>query len=166
MKKLLIISTFALITFALTGCTTQPTEKVSTDGIIIYDANSRKDIIPYSCQSFNDGCNQCNRIGSGDEATCTKMFCEVYAEPVCTDTPQSDETNQNLDEETTKSIYIGLSIDEATTEAAKRGVPFRIIEIDGQPQAVTMDLRPGRLNAIITSGFVTDLSIEGGVEIQ
>jgi len=33
-------------------------------------------------------------------------------------------------------------VDEAISEASKRNTSFRVVEIDGQPQAVTMDYRP------------------------
>lgn len=50
-----------------------------------YTAESWKNLIPNSCQSFFDGCNQCNRIPESDGVACTRMFCDVYEEPRCLD---------------------------------------------------------------------------------
>src|SRR5690606_21944148 len=110
-----------------------------------YDQNSRKDHIADSCQTFNDGCNQCSRSGSGnDEAACTRMFCEVYTEPYCTD-DQPAMTDNDFDK-VDVSEYIGLSVEDAQKKANDDQRDFRIVTIDGEAQAVTMDLRPGRIN--------------------
>lgn len=144
---------------------TNPT-KTNTTGsqLTQYDANSWKEIIPDSCQSFYDGCNQCNKIGTGGEAACTRMYCENYAEPYCKDnatTPAGTGMINNSQEE-----YIGLTVEKATELANTNRTPFRIVELDGQPQAVTMDLRPGRINAVVSSGIVVDFSVEGGNEVM
>lgn len=207
MKKFLLLPAFALFALALAGCMPQPTLPIDEtpttgDQVAQYNAESWKEIIPDSCQSFYDGCNHCNKMGDNSGAACTKMFCEVYSEPYCKDeenvqiaNPASTfcleqggtlelsgsvgycvlSTGERHEEweyyranntHTSEDIYIGLSVDEATVEASKRGVPFRIVEIDGQPQAVTMDLRPGRINAVVNNGFVTSFSVEGGAEIM
>jgi hypothetical protein len=38
---------------------------------------------------------------------------------------------------------------------------FRVVNIDGEPQIVTMDYRIGRINASTVDGIVTEFSIEG-----
>lgn len=50
-----------------------------------YDSNSWKSMIPESCKSFYDGCNQCRRAKDGDMAACTKKMCMQYQEPKCLD---------------------------------------------------------------------------------
>lgn len=134
-------------------------------------------------------------MGSGDDAACTRMFCEVYSKPYCTDEKSTTQIanpassfcieqggtlnlsgstgyctlpNGDVHEEweyfrannSTPEDYVGLSIQEATDLANNRKVPFRVVQIDGQPQAVTMDLRPGRINASVQSGIVTSFTIE------
>lgn len=44
-------------------------------------------MIPETCQSFFDGCNNCTRTADG-EAACTEMFCERYEMPKCLDDEQ------------------------------------------------------------------------------
>lgn len=58
------------------------------------------------------------------------------------------------------SAYLGLTTDQAKALADKNGVAFRIVEEDGKSFAITTDLRPGRVNATITKGKVTDVNIE------
>lgn len=57
--------------------------------------------------------------------------------------------------------YLGLSEADAETLARSVGVQFRVIERDGQLAEMTRDYQPGRINAVITDGFVTSYSIEG-----
>lgn len=51
----------------------------------VYDQNSWKTIIPASCQSFFDGCNNCRRSSDGVIAACTRKYCQTYSRPVCLD---------------------------------------------------------------------------------
>lgn len=55
----------------------------------------------------------------------------------------------------------GMSEEDAARLAQTVGVSFRVVERDGQPLAVTMDYRPGRINAVITNGAVVSYTIEG-----
>ncbi len=116
-------------------------------------------VISESCIQKFDGCNMCTREPWGEWA-CTEMYCEIYSESYCKDNLPIDETNQNLDVQTLNNIYVWVSVDEAITEASKRSTSLRVVEIDGKPQAVTMDYRPWRINATTVSGFVTSISIE------
>ena len=50
-----------------------------------YNFNSWKTIIPDSCLSFYDGCNNCRRNKPGGVAACTRKACEKYKKPVCLD---------------------------------------------------------------------------------
>lgn len=51
---------------------------------LLYDQNSRKNLISQNCNTFFDGCNSCFKIENG-EAACTKRYCESYQKPYCTD---------------------------------------------------------------------------------
>lgn len=59
-----------------------------------YDANSWKSMIPESCKSFYDGCNQCRRAKDGAMAACTKKMCMEYQAPKCldSDSPSAQST--------------------------------------------------------------------------
>lgn len=50
---------------------------------------------------------------------------------------------------------VGLSLDAAQNAADAAAIPHRVIEIDGQPQPVTRDFRPNRLNFTVANGIVT-----------
>jgi hypothetical protein len=50
--------------------------------------------------------------------------------------------------------------DEAEAYAKKSNVPFRIVMKDGESLPVTMDLRPGRINAVVEAGLVVSYTIE------
>ena len=165
MKHTWLLSLWLLSILFLAWCTNPMSGEPITipDETVIntwYTADSWKENIPDTCQSFYDGCNHCNRVGTWTDIACTKMYCEIYSESYCKDDIPSDETNQNLDEQTLNSIYVWVSVDEAISEASKRNTSFRVVEIDGQPQAVTMDYRPWRINATTVSWFVTSISIE------
>ena len=133
-----------------------PKEEVITTGdVAMYNANSWKTEISDTCMSFNDGCNQCMRTGTGKEdVACTRMFCEAYTQPFCTDEIKTDTDKAN-------DAYVGLSVQEAQDLAVQSNTDFRIISIDGEGQPVTMDYRVGRLNATVESGVVTAINIEG-----
>ena len=59
-----------------------------------------------------------------------------------------------------ESQYVGLSLADAEAKAKESKVEFRIAEQDGEAKALTMDLRPGRVNAVVNSGIVTSVVIE------
>jgi membrane-bound inhibitor of C-type lysozyme len=53
----------------------------------IYDADSWKTIIPASCRSYFDGCNNCRRAEGSQIAACTRKACANYEKPRCLDQP-------------------------------------------------------------------------------
>lgn len=65
------------------------------------------------------------------------------------------------DSQTEKSSYIWLTLEDARQLAQSNWEVFRVIETDGEPQPVTMDYRPWRINASVVNGVVTEFSIEG-----
>lgn len=72
--------TSLLLALCLSGCMSTPAQTQ-------YDQNSWQTMIPDSCQSFFDGCNNCRRSPGSAVAACTRMACEFYTKPFCRDQP-------------------------------------------------------------------------------
>jgi len=53
--------------------------------VVKYDENSWKTMIPASCLSYFDGCNNCRRSTAGEMAACTRKACVKYQQPACLD---------------------------------------------------------------------------------
>jgi len=83
MNKLLTTTLSLGAVLLLAGCGTQN----SGPTIQLVNPDSWKTMIPETCQSFFDGCNNCTRTADG-EAACTEMFCERYEMPKCLDDEQ------------------------------------------------------------------------------
>lgn len=58
------------------------------------------------------------------------------------------------------SQYAGLTENEGAELASEQGRSFRVIESDGDPQAITLDIQDGRINATLTDGVITDIEVE------
>lgn len=56
--------------------------------------------------------------------------------------------------------YTGLTIEAAQELARENGVMFRIVQEDGEYYAVTMDYRPGRINAVVEDGIIVSYTVE------
>lgn len=56
--------------------------------------------------------------------------------------------------------FVGLTEAEAEALAKENNVSFRVVMRDGAPLPVTMDYRPGRINAEVTDGVVSSFSVE------
>ncbi len=78
MKKLLLTIPAALAVLLLSACS-------SMEESMEYDQNSWKTMIPDTCVSYFDGCNNCRREPGSDIAACTRKACMEYAKPVCLD---------------------------------------------------------------------------------
>lgn len=61
----------------------------------------------------------------------------------------------------TTSDYTGLTTAQAVARAESNDVLFRVVEIDGEPQMVTEDFRPGRINATVENDVVVSYTVEG-----
>lgn len=61
--------------------------------------------------------------------------------------------------------FLGLTEAEAEALAEENGLIFRVVERDGEPLAMTMDFRPGRINASIMGGEVVSYYIEGAGDL-
>jgi hypothetical protein len=55
--------------------------------------------------------------------------------------------------------YVGLTEEEATTKAETDGLTIRVVGIDGECQAATMDLRDDRVNIDLVDGVVVGAAI-------
>lgn len=53
---------------------------METEGEIVSES-----VIPESCVSYFDGCNNCRKEPGSDAAACTRKFCEEYETPRCLD---------------------------------------------------------------------------------
>ena len=56
---------------------------------------------------------------------------------------------------------VGLSVDEATKVAADHGWTVRVVVLDGEPQMVTDDYSPDRINVGVADGLVTSIESRG-----
>lgn len=72
----------------------------------------------------------------------------------------STSTGITTEEFSAEASYINLTVAEAEMLAASNDVPFRVVELDGQPLPATMDYRPGRINAKVSGGLVTEVIVE------
>lgn len=69
-----------------------------------------------------------------------------------------EEANNSASSST--ATIIGMTIAEAEAYAKESNVPFRVVMKDGESLPVTMDLRSGRINAVVDAGLVVSYTIE------
>ena len=83
--------------------------------------------------------------------------------PVDSNETTQDEAAQNEEPHVPVSSdgIIGMTTAEAEAYAASRGVMFRVVEADGEPQPTTRDYREGRINATTENDIVISFYIEG-----
>jgi hypothetical protein len=62
--------------------------------------------------------------------------------------------------------YRGLTISQAAEIAELRSESFRVVEIDGEPQPTTKDIRDGRINATVVDGVITSYFKESAEPTQ
>jgi hypothetical protein len=55
----------------------------------------------------------------------------------------------------------GLTVPAATEHATLKGCTLRVAVQDGEPQVLTEDFQPGRINVRVTGGVVTRLEFMG-----
>lgn len=72
--------------------------------------------------------------------------------------PVVDEANMSAS--SSANTIIAMTIIEAEAYAKESNVPFRVVMKDGESLPVTMDLRPGRINAVVEAGLVVSYTIE------
>ncbi|MDP4625519.1 MAG: hypothetical protein NWT08_10330 [Akkermansiaceae bacterium] len=69
--------------------------------------------------------------------------------------PSDDSAEKDFDP---KSL-VGMPLEKAQKACDERKLPHRVVEIDGQPQIVTRDFRPERLNFTVNEGKVTAVTM-------
>lgn len=57
--------------------------------------------------------------------------------------------------------YVGLTEQAALDKAKSNNKAARVVERDGEPQSMTMDYMPGRLNLSVKDGKVYKVQVEG-----
>jgi hypothetical protein len=82
----------------------------------------------------------------------TDEFLIEVEQPVMVEEPAEDPTEMPAEFDVTSfEGLVGLPIDEFTKQAEAIGASVRVTEIDGQPQAMTMDYRFDRINVAVTT---------------
>lgn len=147
MKKTLILWTLLLGAAALTGCGLQTNNEIlSGEDTLVQN--------PDTTQIANPASEYCVSQGGTSEIRKDKDGAEFG---VCILSNGEEREEWSFYRE---SEYVGLSLADAEAKAKESGVEFRIAEQDGEAKALTMDLRPGRVNAMVNSGVVTSVVIE------
>ena len=153
MKKTLVLSTLLIGAAALTGCGPQTNNEIlSGEDMLVQTTDEGSEMNttgmanPASkyCVS-QGGTSEIRKDKDGDEFGVCKLA----------NGEERDEWSFYRESE-----YVGLSLADAEAKAKENGVEFRIAEQDGEAKALTMDLKPGRVNAIVNSGVVTSVVIE------
>lgn len=76
-------ASFAIILgFSFTGCASSGKSGASSGN---YSSESWRDLIPASCVSYFDGCNNCTRNPQTGDTACTRKACTEYYKPRCLD---------------------------------------------------------------------------------
>lgn len=147
MKKTLILWTLLLGAAALTGCGLQTNNEIlSGEDTLVQN--------PDTTQIANPASEYCVSQGGTSEIRKDNDGAEFG---VCILSNGEEREEWSFYRE---SEYVGLSLADAEAKAKESGVEFRIAEQDGEAKALTMDLRPGRVNAVVNSGVVTSVVIE------
>ena len=147
MKKTLVLSTLLIGAAALTGCGLQTNNEIlSGEDTLVQN--------PDTTQIANPASEYCVSQGGTSEIRKDKDGAEFG---VCILSNGEEREEWSFYRE---SEYVGLSLADAEAKAKENGVEFRIAEQDGETKALTMDLRPGRVNAVVNSGVVTSVVIE------
>ena len=153
MKKTLILSSLLLGAITLTGCGTQTNNEVLTgEAMLVQTWAEGSGMNPIGMS--NPASEYCVSQGGTSENRKDKDGAEFG---VCKLANGEEREEWSFYRE---SEYVGLSLADAETKAKENGVEFRIAEQDGEAKALTMDLRPGRVNAMVNSGIVTSVVIE------
>ena len=153
MKKTLILWTLLLGAAALTGCGLQTNNEIlSGEDMLVQTTNEGSEM--NTTGMANPASEYCVSQGGTSEIRKDKDGAEFG---VCKLANGEEREEWSFYRE---SEYVGLSLADAEAKAKESGVEFRIAEQDGEAKALTMDLRPGRVNAVVNSGVVTSVVIE------
>jgi hypothetical protein len=70
-----------------------------------------------------------------------------------------EETGEMEQTEAFAETVVGMTADEAQAATEAAGYTYRVVEIDGEPQAVTLDYRIDRVNVALEDDVVTSASV-------
>ena len=73
---------------------------------------------------------------------------------------ESDNDSNDITSPSGNDVIIGMTEAEARTYAEQNGTPFRVGSKDGEPFALTMDYRPGRITAAVENNVVVSYTVE------
>ena len=153
MKKTLVLSTLLIGAAALTGCGPQTNNEIlSGEDMLVQTTDEGSEM--NTTGMANPASKYCVSQGGTSEIRKDKDGDEFG---VCKLANGEEREEWSFYRE---SEYVGLSLADAEAKAKENGVEFRIAEQDGEAKALTMDLKPGRVNAIVNSGVVTSVVIE------
>ena len=153
MKKTLVLSTLLIGAAALTGCGLQTNNEIlSGEDMLVQTTDEGSEM--NTTGMANPASEYCVSQGGTSEIRKDKDGDEFG---VCKLANGEEREEWSFYRE---SEYVGLSLADAEAKAKENGVEFRIAEQDGEAKALTMDLKPGRVNAIVNSGVVTSVVIE------
>ena len=153
MKKTLVLSTLLIGAAALTGCGPQTNNEIlSGEDMLVQTTDEGSEM--NTTGMANPASEYCVSQGGTSEIRKDKDGDEFG---VCKLANGEEREEWSFYRE---SEYVGLSLADAEAKAKENGVEFRIAEQDGEAKALTMDLKPGRVNAIVNSGVVTSVVIE------
>jgi outer membrane murein-binding lipoprotein Lpp len=96
------------------------------------------------------GCAELTTTGEPADGSTTSAAVEQGAGGVEAETAQIEQFAPTI---------LGMTEQEAKSATEAAGYTFRVVEIDGQPQAVTMDYRIDRVNATINDGRVASVTV-------
>ncbi|MFC4994284.1 hypothetical protein [Rubritalea tangerina] len=136
--------------------------------IVICEATSREGIFPSVMATASATAKIPNELAElkreiyvlGQSWNYNKGYTPITADRIPTLTKDSTEI-WAAPKKWSADDLIGLSPEDAIALAKKHKTPARVVEIDGKPQPVTLDIRPGRLNLSVTNNKVTKVAIEG-----
>ncbi len=94
-------------------------------------------------------------VGCGDDSDSVSTDDEL---PEITAASVPDVSSAVAAESPELEPYLGLTEEEAGGLADEEGRPWRVVEVDGQPRPITLDLNPDRVNFVITGGVVTGVT--------
>ena len=84
------------------------------------------------------------------------------SEPTANDGISAGETTpEPVPTQSGTEAIIGMTVSQAQAYAEANDILFRVVEIDGEPQMVTEDFRPGRINATSENGVIVSYEVEG-----
>jgi len=153
MKKTLVLTTLLIGAAALTGCGPQTNNEIlSGEDMLVQTTDKGSEM--NTTGMANPASEYCVSQGGTSEIRKDKDGDEFG---VCKLANGEEREEWSFYRE---SEYVGLSLADAEAKAKENGVEFRIAEQDGEAKALTMDLKPGRVNAIVNSGVVTSVVIE------